>query len=1002
MSGMNLAKGEEPSPPPLPDKEEPPAPAPADNAPLDALQAHEVAPVNAVPPQEAGESEDDFAEEDMTPKYTVKEGPGGKITYVERPEASKLLLELLLDDKVTVLDSAIEAFQLDETVLVPLGKIAKLVDFPITVDTARGVASGWFVKKENTFVLESPYKTATVAGKVEDVSRGIAETHLDDIYVSLDLLSLWFPIKLTLNYNELRIYMKTLVPLPFQERAQRKSRWDALNRAAGMQPGLGYDPKDILRLPYRFYAAPSLQFTNGITHNVAPDGTTITGTSHAFNAQGDLLGMSGRASGSLQTSTDGREELSGLAFNLLKEDYAGSLLGPLKATRYELGDISTSTFPLAGQQTGRGASVTNEPYNFVRDATNFRIQGFGPVGWDVEVFQDSELLAYGPIMADGRYDFPSLPLGEGFNLFKIILYGPNGEKEERYERFYLGQNMVEAGKFLYNAALLQSSTPVLDVSSSPPSETPHTLSLLGEYGVTSYLSAMAGFYHGPIASTVLDGFGMGLRTSGGNTYAQVNAFFDKSGGQSTSALLTGNVTETISFNAQHTYHRGYDPGVYTTPKKTTVQMSKLFAFHNDIIPDINVTVGAEKETEDTGRVVDSLINRVSTNFMGLALSNELERNLFSDGTDDVFTGRFSGRLRAPFATVRADVNYEFHNPFRITSGTLTLEKDITEALRLTGGLSHTFGDTPVTTFTGAADWKLAKFRVGFAGSLDTTRNKQVGLTLTYNFVPRSVYGDYALSGATDDINSGRLVIRPFIDTNGDGVWQANEPLVQDAQFRNMLRGTQSEAVQGGLAVLPGLSPNLANPITVDDKSLLDLTLSPAKKQLLVLGKAGVNGPIDYPFTKSGGISGKVFRTGPDGDEQPLENVHIVLLGADGKEVTDAWTEYDGYFSFDDIPLGAYELFFAATAELSQYYKGDGDGPQLSIDFTKPDIADLKLMVGEDAITIVAPPQTKSENAPVLNSIPVPEGGEKTPENTREGSLPPRFPVFAMKLENPAN
>lgn len=965
MTGLKLSQHEEDKamsdaaqdlPPALPASPPPSSPEEAENRILQEIQAVEVAPVAAVPPLPP----DDGTGEEK-PKIVEKQGAAGKITYVERPEDSLLLLELALHDRVTVLDDAFEGYLIhEETLIVPLGKLAKLLDFPIAVDTGAGAAKGWFIRPENTFSLEQPYRQAVIGGKQIPIARGIAETHLDDIYVSIDLLATWFPVELTLNYNELRLYLKPLVDLPFQERAQRQARWKALERAKALQPGLDYDPKEVIRLPYRMYAAPSVQVLHGLNHNIAPDGGSTTATSHSVNMQGDLLGMSARASGTFQTSTAGQEQLQGLNFNMLKEDYQGGLLGPLHATRYELGDVATGPFPLAGQQTGRGAILTNEPYNFVRDPTNFRIRGFAPAGWDVEVFQDDQLLAFGPVAPDGRYDFAALPLGEGFNLFRIVLYGPNGERETRYERFYLGQDMVKKGDFLYNVALLQSSTPLIDVSASPPPETPHTVSLLGEYGVTDSISATGGYYRGPMGTAVLDGAGFGLRASGGSAYAQLNSFFDKSGGQSTGALVTGNLTPTTSFNAQHTFHRGYDPGVYTTPKRTSVQASKLFDFRNEIIPDINVTMQGAREVADTGRVKKTLLNRLSTNFLGLALTNELERSFFSDATPDIHDGRFSGRYRAPFGTLRADVNYQYRNPFRVQSAGLNLQTDIAENLTLSAGLGRTFGAAPVTTFTGSLDWKLDRVRVGLAGTIDSLHAKQIGVTLAYNLVPQSITGDYALSGLTDDVNSGRLLLRPFVDQNGDGVWQPGEPLVEDVEFRNQLRGQKSKPVADGLGLLGGLSPNLANPVTVEEKSLLDFTLTPVRKRLLVLGKTGVNGPLDFPFRKSGSISGTILRKGPDGEDKPVENVRIILLDAQGKEVTDTWSEYDGYFAFEDIALGAYELFFAASADLQQYYKGSGDGPGLTLTYENAELHDLRLRVEPDAIILENPPAQKSE------------------------------------------
>lgn len=953
------------------------------------MPAQEVAPVIAVPPEatveEAVEEGEGYEDEDYTPKVIEKQGPNGKITYVERPEDSKLILELVLDDRVTVLSSELETWQVKETVLVPLGKFAELVRFPIKVDAASGTADGWFLNPDNKFHLAYPYNFAEIGGKKIEVKTGIAETHTDDIYISIELLAVWFPVELTLNYNELRLYMKTLKDLPFEAEAKRKAAWEAVQKAQARQPGLDYDPKDVIKLPYRMYAAPVIQLSHGINHLSTPLGAS-TATSSSLNAQTDLLGMSARFAANYQTSTTGREQITGINMNLSREDYDANLLGPLRATRFEMGDITTDAFPLAGQQSGRGGIVTNQPYNFVSDANNFRIRGFGPADWDIEVFQDNELLAFGRSGPDGSYAFDSLPLSDGFNLFKIIFYGPNGEQEVKYERFYLGQNMVPPGDFYYSAALLQSSTPVLDVSASPPGETTGTVSLQGEYGVTKYLSAMAGYYRGPTSTTPLNGLGFGLRSSGGSAYAQVNAFFDESGGQSSSGLVTGNLNETTTFNINHTRHMNYDTGVYPTQRRTSAQLSKLFNLNSEIIPSINATLGVAREDAESGQVKTAYTNRLSTAFLGLALTNELEVDHFDDGTATLYSGTFTGRYRSSFGHIQGTLTYTPH-PWELLAGSLNLQKDISERLAINAGIGHTFGITPLTTLTGSLDYKFDKIRVGLAGSMDSNETKQIGLTLTYSLVPQGLYGDYMMTGRTDDLNTGRLVIRPFEDRNGNGIWEAGEPLVQDVAFRNLLRGGASAPGPEGLVNLGGLTPNLANRITIDDKSLTDLSLAPAKKQMVVLGKAGVHGPIDYPFTKSGNITGKLLYANADGADAPLENIRMVLLDTDGKSVADTYSEYDGYFGFEDIKMGAYEIFFPDSQELKAHYSGNGEGPKVVLDFERPEVSELVLKIQGSEIIALSQPEA---------SVPKPEQNETSkPPVSKSNSEAPQLSPMPM-------
>jgi len=134
----------------------------------------------------------------------------------------------------------------------------------------------------------------------------------------------------------------------------------------------------------------------------------------------------------------------------------------------------------------------------------------------------------------------------------------------------------------------------------------------------------------------------------------------------------------------------------------------------------------------------------------------------------------------------------------------------------------------------------------------------------------------------------------------------------------------------------------------------------------VMGKTGVHGPIDYPFTKSGNIVGKLLYTNADGADAPLENIRMVLVDPSGKSVADTYSEYDGYFGFEDIKMGSYEIFFPDSQELRAHYSGNGEGPKVVLDFEHPEVSELVLKIHGSEIIVLSQPET---------SVPEPEQNE---------------------------
>jgi hypothetical protein len=341
----------------------------------------------------------------------------------------------------------------------------EILQFPIRVDLATGRAQGWFLAEENAFDLRYPFDIVAIAGKDRPIKAPV-EVHGDDIYVGIDTLSDWFPITVTLNYNQLRLYIRSDTPLPFKMVSDRRARWDRMRPRDGPADEDAYH--DVVFPAFKNFALPAIQVSQGLNYS-RPGGGGSTGVqSNTVQAYGDFLKHSARLNATYSrnfgTDTGAQDGLSNVLLNMTREDFRGNLLGPMRATSYEIGDVSSFNVPLAsGQQRGRGGRVTNAPPNFVRDPAGFIVEGYAAAGWDAELYQDDRLIDFITIAPDGFYRFADIELREGFNVFRIALYGPNGEREDRFESVFLGPDVLEPGQFVYEAAVLESATPLFNI-----------------------------------------------------------------------------------------------------------------------------------------------------------------------------------------------------------------------------------------------------------------------------------------------------------------------------------------------------------------------------------------------------------------------------------------------------------------------------------------------------------------------------------------------------------
>ncbi|MCH2547458.1 MAG: hypothetical protein MK052_07605, partial [Alphaproteobacteria bacterium] len=568
---------------------------------------------------------------------------------------------------------------------------------------------------------------------------GIVETHVDEIYVSASEIEKWFPIDLELNFNELRLYMTTTEDLPFQALATRRASWK--RKAARASASKPEDYSDAIILPYKTYAAPAIQLQQGINSTLS-DTTDNHVATTSVQTQGDLFGMFSRFN--LGYSQGGESDgFQNSYFNLSRRDPRSNLAGPLKATELEIGDITANALPLVnGLQRGRGIRIGNTPYNFVRDPDQFVIEGFGPEGWDVEVYQDEQLLSFQTIELGGRYFFEGLQLREGFNLFRIVLYGPNGEKEVRFERYYLGRNMVEKGKFIYDISALQSSTPLLNFENAP--ETDPTLSLYGEYGLGKNVSVNAGYYTSPLNGGTLNALGSGIRFGTGSAFYQFSTLYDASGGYSLGLNTTANLSTNIILSGGHEMHESYDENLRPVVADSFINFSQRFS--EGFLKFGSYGLGARRRETFNGNTVYSFTNTISASLFDISATNKLEYEMQDTLSDDRFFGNLTLRRRTPIGMFRGRLNYSLDEGYMLDSTDLLFQTYIDELTSINLLLNSSFGDNQENTISAALTRRFDKFQLSTNASYSDTGEIQLGLLLSMNFIPQSLSGDYYMTG----------------------------------------------------------------------------------------------------------------------------------------------------------------------------------------------------------------------------------------------------------------
>ncbi len=794
-------------------------------------------------------------------------------------------------------------------VVVGLGAISSVLSFPIQVDPYAGTAEGWFLAEDRTFRLSVGGEIVVSDGQVLPYAGGDIELHDDDIYVTVAQLAEWFPFEVQPDLLRQVLLIDPDEPLAFQQAQQRQAQGSLL--ASGSGPDR--DETGAIKVPYQWAAVPAINITTSGSVSESGGETSTFGT-FSVQSQGDLLGFSSSLNAFATYSDNRRFSLDTFDVLLQREDPSAKLLGPLKASTVALGDILMPAVPiLATVRRGRGAYVSNIGSNRVSQADDFVLIGTVPPGWDVELYQDDRLVGFQTIGGDGQYEFSTLFLRLGANEFRIVAYGPNGEVDERIERVFLGPGLLSAGALAYEIGVVESSDTLLSVGGSQALDDEPAVVARFEYGVTDMFSVVAGGSFGTVGrrSGQVALF-TGVRASLGNVYTSIDAAAEEQGSYSVATELQTRFGE-IDVSAAHLQR--FDPPADGAALKSET----VIGFGHRPIKISRLGIGqrleASREKSLGQPTTYGVDHRLSLNLLGWSASNSIGFNWFSGtGVPKVISGTFAVRGQAKGVLYRLQADYSPTQDKFLQTASFQARKRFGRDFTATMDIDREFVSKN-TLFGLDLSIAFAKVSVGFEPSIDTRGNYAVGLNLRTTLLPKDQALSYRFAGAQERTGATILGVRVFVDTDGDGVYDDGEAPLPNIVVSGTRRRAEATTNFEGVAWVPNLLPGPQTFITVDQRTLPDVTYRPADSHVVVQTRPGVLPIIDFPVKVSGEVDGFVLEdiTADLASEVGVARAEVLLLDESRQVVARTRTEFDGYYYFSELPLGDYRVQFNVPA-----------------------------------------------------------------------------------------
>lgn len=548
----------------------------------------------------------------------------------------------------------------------------------------------------------------------------------------------------------------------------------------------------------------------------------------------------------------------------------------IRAGRIAPSSISSIYDPVSG------ISITNASTRYRRSFGEYTIADYTEPGWTVELYVNNVIVDYRTADASGFYSF-NVPLVYGSSEVMLKFYGPYGE--ERIQRQYLNIpfNFLPKGELEYNV----SYGVVLDKERS------HFGKAEAKYGINRYITVGGGMEY---LSSITGGEEIPFMNASISLFRNLLLNAEYAKGVRMSALANYRLPSGLSLELNYTR---YEPGQkaiqvsYREERQATfslpIRLPKFTAFSR---LSFRQNVYETFTYNNADITFSSYLKRVNLNLSSYA-------NWMSDKSPYIYGNIGVGMPMWKGVTSRLQSQIDFTHK-RFTSVRAELEKRISRQGYLSLAGENNF-QSDYRAATLSFRWTLPFSQVNLSTRLS---NNDVMTT-------QGAQGSFAFGSGngyihTEDrpsVGTAALTIVPFIDIDHNGTKDSNEPLASGLAVR-ITGGRIIQGSKDSLIRIVGLEPYTDYLLTLDDKSLEQISYRIVHKNLRVFADPNQFRKIDVPILPMGEVNGWVFEKDEKG-RRGIERMVVNFFTKDGRITASTLTENDGSFTYLGLAPGHY-------------------------------------------------------------------------------------------------
>ncbi len=870
------------------------------------------------------------------------------------------------DDEVYVFGLQLDRFNLTEGLIVfydgdsafvPLGGFVEALEFPISVDPENGTASGWFLNDDRPFKLDMRAGKVWIQERVLALDSKAIERHSDDLYVAVSELEAWFPVLLELRFRRLQISVKALEPLPLQERAARVERRSQLRRS-------GYEEEmERVGAEVGWFDWPFIDTS-----------IEVSGRSRAEEHLGQarmtttVAGVVGGLDGEATAIMDSDQKAPNFRVRLSRQSLDGGLLGPLDAREFAVGDVTTPDLPLIAENAvGRGIEISTFDLDRLEQTNRVTLRGELPVGWEVEVYRNGELIDFqsDQDIGDGRYEFSGLPTLAGLNEFRLVFFGPQGQKREEVERYFVTPELSKPKRSSFRFAYNQLNRDLISVDPDERrigDDGEHRLILQGEHGLSESFSVSGGLASLSVEGERLNYATVGMQSSLYGWLSQLDVAVEDTGGVAIGGRAQTQIGSWSVFAEQSWFHDFYSE--QTDDGRVSGHLrSRSVARINGHLPDFGIghqplSATLTHEQSEAGEWQTNLFGRLSAVVRPFNFSVSSNARVPEGEEIESDVRLLVGTLLGDFR-LRGEVGYDIAPEAEFDQVSLSADWRINRQFGARVGLRHVAGQSELTTATAGVNRQFDRFALGLNLEADSRGdyNARLGLSFALGHNPAA---DRIEMQGRPFARRGAISTRVFLDRDNNGTFSEGDEVIENAGFTGPRIRREIQTKEDGTAFMVGLEPYREIEVGLSEATLEDPYWASAQGPRLVTTRPGTTTHLEFPVVETGEVDGLIIlrETLGEGDEaidvevdftgesaesgKPGAGIRVLLVSAEGEVVAETYSAYDGFFIFSRVLYGRYRIMLDSEQLRELGYSG-GVSRQFEIRQDEPYASGLDLI-----------------------------------------------------------